>query len=476
MSHDASQQAFAAAAAEFDTLARRFWGAWSEALQPAAGQGGHGFGQSGFGPGAAGMPGFGAGAGVPGFAVAGADPTSWWANLAQASAAQHAASRFDGLARQWFAQMQQLAAQFAGRDSSAGEVVDAWKKMLANSGGNPFAQMLASAQQQAGSLGPQAWLAQAAPWLQRMQGGAGDWLQTPTFGFAREHQERWQALAQAQIELQQKMEAYNALMARVTQDGLAIFERKLADREAPGLQIDSPRALFDLWIDAAEEAYAPVALGEEFRHVYAALVDAQMRVRQGVQREVEQVCALFDMPTRTELDGAHRKVVELERQVRRLRDAVAALAVGHGGQAGASTPGKTGNAGARNPSRGRSGEPAPASRRPGRKQAGKTSRAATPAPTRGEAQAAAGPAAGGGVPRGSKVAAGGAGAKGNRPAGTRVTRTTGARSKPAVREAAATRRPKREVAVAPARQGQRTLFSATHAMPAAPKPLKKGKR
>src|SRR3546814_7293710 len=45
-----------------------------------------------------------------------------------------------------------------------------------------------------------------------------------------------------------------------------------------------------------------------------------MRLRGGVQREVEQASALFGMPTRTELDGAHRKIVELERQVRRLRD------------------------------------------------------------------------------------------------------------------------------------------------------------
>src|SRR3546814_5245203 len=47
-----------------------------------------------------------------------------------------------------------------------------------------------------------------------------------------------------------------------------------------------------------------------------------MRLRGGVQREVEQACALFGMPTRTELDGAHRKIVELARQVRRLRDGI----------------------------------------------------------------------------------------------------------------------------------------------------------
>jgi hypothetical protein len=47
-----------------------------------------------------------------------------------------------------------------------------------------------------------------------------------------------------------------------------------------------------------------------------------MRLRGGVQREVEQASALFGMPTRTELDGAHRKIVELERQMRKLRDGI----------------------------------------------------------------------------------------------------------------------------------------------------------
>src|SRR5690606_14888913 len=93
---------------------------------------------------------------------------------------------------------------------------------------------------------------------------------------------------------------------------------------------------------AAEESYAEIALSPEFRTVYGELVNAQMRVRAGVQAQIEQVAAMFDMPTRTELDGAHRKIVELERAVRRLRDALEA------GQAGgaetAALPPPTGSA------------------------------------------------------------------------------------------------------------------------------------
>ena len=82
-------------------------------------------------------------------------------------------------------------------------------------------------------------------------------------------------------------------------------------------EITTARGLFDLWIDSAEEAYAAVALSQEFREVYGALGNAQMRLRAAIQIEVEHITGLFGMPTRTEIDSAHRKIAELERALRR---------------------------------------------------------------------------------------------------------------------------------------------------------------
>ena len=133
--------------------------------------------------------------------------------------------------------------------------------------------------------------------------------------------EEVQKLMQAQLDFQQREGAYNALMMKALQRAYGVFQDKLAEREEPGRQLTSARALFDLWIDAAEEAYAQVALSPEFREVYGAYVNAQMRLRNGMQREVEQACAAMGMPTRTEVDAAHRKIAELERVLRRMRDA-----------------------------------------------------------------------------------------------------------------------------------------------------------
>ena len=294
-----SGQGGGAAPGDFEALARQYWNAWGEALRGAS----------------------------PGAAQAGTQPwqaaLDWWSRAAQGNrfAGDDALERFNAQAVQWFGQMQQVAAQFGGGQASAAEVAAAWKRAMEAAGGNPFADLMRG-MRGPGLQGFEQWFEQARPYLEGLRGEALSWLRTPTFGFAREHQERWQHLALAMAEYQQCTQAYDALMQQATRDAFGIFEEKLAECEEPGRQVRSARALFDLWVDAAEDAYAKIALSHEFREVYGKLVDAQMRLRGGVQREVEQASALFGMPTRTELDGAHRKIVELERQVRRLRDGI----------------------------------------------------------------------------------------------------------------------------------------------------------
>jgi class III poly(R)-hydroxyalkanoic acid synthase PhaE subunit len=316
---------------DLEALSRRYWAAWSEALRGAAsgampGMGGFA-GMSGI-PGMSGMPGM---AGMPGVGPSMGNGSQgwheaidWWTKLAQGGSGQadDTLARFNTQARQWYGQMQQVAARFAGQDASAADVARAWKESFAATGSDPFAEMLRSMRGQ-GLHGMEQWVEGAAPWMRSIQYQADALLRTPTFGFAREHQERAQALARAQLEYQQETNAYNALMMQATQDAFAIFESRLASHEEPGRQVTSARALFDVWIDAAEEAYARIALSPEFREAYGRMVNAQMRLRGCVQRAVEDACAQFGMPTRTELDGAHRKLAQLEREVRKLRDAVA---------------------------------------------------------------------------------------------------------------------------------------------------------
>ena len=288
--------------ADFEALARQYWNAWGEMMR------------GGTSPEAT-------HAGVQAWHQA----VDWWTQLVHGNRTEvnAAVERFNSQARDWYGQMQQVAAQFAGQDASAAEIARAWKQALGAVGENPFPEMFRAMRGQ-GQQGLDQWIEDASPYLDAWKREGASWLGLPAFGFAREHQERWQALTQARLDYQEQTNAYNALMLKAAQRAYEVFESKLAERSEPGRQLQSARALFDLWIDAAEEAYAEIALSPEFRKVYGQLVNAQMRVRAGVQNEVEQVSGSFGMPTRTEVDAAHRKIAQLERELRRLRDAIAA--------------------------------------------------------------------------------------------------------------------------------------------------------
>ncbi|KAF1710608.1 class III poly(R)-hydroxyalkanoic acid synthase subunit PhaE [Pseudoxanthomonas kalamensis DSM 18571] len=287
---------------DFESLARQYWSAWGDALR----QGG----ASGF---ASAQPNW-------------QQAMQWWSQLVPGSGAgvdaMGAIHRFNQQASDWYGQMQQIAAQFAGTDSSADQIGHAWREAIgANAAnGNPFADLFRMMQGQ-GQRSLQGWLDQLAPVINGMLESAGQqgaqWLHLPAFGPAREHEERWQALALAQEEYQKISAEYNAALLRVMEHALQRFEDKLAEHESPGLQLASARALFDLWIDAAEEAYAEAALSDEFRHLYGALSNAQMRLLASVQGEVERFCSLLGMPSRTEVDAAHRKINALERAMRK---------------------------------------------------------------------------------------------------------------------------------------------------------------
>jgi hypothetical protein len=276
---------------DFESLARQYWNAWGQAMRQGAGS-----------------------ASQPDWQ----QTLQWWQQMlpaqTQAGSLGDMLGRFNQQAGDWYGQMQQVAARFAGADNNAADIGKAWREALgANaSAANPFADVFGAMK----AWGSDDWNAQIKPWLETMQRFGGH-EHFPAFGPAREHQQRWQAFADAAQEYQQRNSDYNALLMKIGEKAFAVFEVKLDERDAPGKQIGSARALFDLWIDATEEVYAEAALSDDFRHVIGALSNAQMRLRAAVQKEAEQFCNLFGLPTRTEVDSAHRKIVELERALRK---------------------------------------------------------------------------------------------------------------------------------------------------------------
>ncbi len=283
-----------------EAMARQFWGAWGDFARTAEAPAGQ----------------------IPGWQQA----VDWWSQLAHGGRedANAAVEQFNRQSAQWFGLMQSVAAQFAGQEGSAADVARAWQKAVGAQGENPFPELFRGLRGR-GLAGLEQWIEDASPYLDAWRKEATGLLGLPTFGLMREHQERWQALQKAQLALRGSQSAYQALLAKAGQRAFEIFEGKLEERSEPGRQIEGARALFDLWIDAAEEGYAEVALSPEFRRVYGQMVNDMMRLRASVQDAVERATGLFGMPGRSEVDAGHRKLHALEKQVRALQAELKAL-------------------------------------------------------------------------------------------------------------------------------------------------------
>lgn len=286
---------------DFEALARQYWNAWGEALRQGGAQ-------------AAAAP--GSGGDAPGWQQA----VDWWTQLLPDHAsptAQEAVERFRNQAGDWLGTMQQVAARFAGRDTTSEDVARAWREAVEGQG-ERLMQWTLGAARGAAAPGGDPWLQETARLFEKWRRDSAPWLDMPAFGLGRNHQARWQVLARAQQEYQERSQAYAAQLKSAIDQAFKLFESKLAEHEGAGSQLTSARAMFDLWIEAAEEAYSAVALSEEFRRVYGAFTNAHMRLRAAVQQEVEQLSERLGMPTRSEMDAAHRRISELERLVRRM--------------------------------------------------------------------------------------------------------------------------------------------------------------
>lgn len=219
-------------------------------------------------------------------------------------------------ARNQAAFMQSMLATLASTPDVAPDWAEAMRKAL---GGNAMFQHPAAERWREGSEQVRDFI---APMLRSAgapttpEEGLRSLLDMPAFGPAREQQEHYQRTGKAWLDYREQLERYGKLMLDAAQRGFAHFERKLAEHEQPGRQIDSLRALYDLWVDAAEEGYAEVALSPELRTVYGELTNAQMRLRSELQKETERVSRELGMPTRSEVETLGQRLQALRREVR----------------------------------------------------------------------------------------------------------------------------------------------------------------
>jgi hypothetical protein len=241
-------------------------------------------------------------------------------SFAHAGATPHYAAGGDVLARSMAALKGYGEWLHGAIGSGLGQAPTDWQQSLhslfSNMGGQPFGHAFSSIDSDAARSFTQMW----QTWLQANPSLAGgfkfDVEHMAAFGYTRERQLHQQALLAAMQDYLAQSNKYQALIQRANNEGFERLQAKLAELADAKRQVESLKALYDLWVDAAEEAYAQIALSEEFRQAYGEMVNAQSRVRQLQQEQLEAMCAELGMPTRSEVMALGKRMHELRRELR----------------------------------------------------------------------------------------------------------------------------------------------------------------
>jgi hypothetical protein len=186
-------------------------------------------------------------------------------------------------------------------------------------------QALAEQMSKAGAGGDtRAFVDGLSDWHRRIEKSAVDpfaQLGRPFSGFGATgmHAEAAQRIAMLQArvaELQSRMLVHWTDIGRET---IARFGER-APAAAGGATAPSLRALYDLWVECAEDVYMDRVHGEDYCRTQAELTNAANALKREQRLAVEQWARQLDLPTRSELNALIQRVRRLEEERGRTAD------------------------------------------------------------------------------------------------------------------------------------------------------------
>ena len=225
--------------------------------------------------------------------------------------------------------LEQVRAQFlqsqAGMTQAAEEMTDLWS-------------IYAEEMQQIGAL----WLEplKRSPWALGQARGSdlveltnlyweafertfGALLQSPSLGYTRELNEKITAGFDTWLHFRRASADYQAKLADAWTDAFEVLIHEMADRAGKGERIGSVRDLLLLWGQVADRVFIDTFRTDEYIRLQGQFLHAAMTYRIQ-QREIAEVTLkLYDLPTRSEVDEAHRTIYELRKEVKVLKKALA---------------------------------------------------------------------------------------------------------------------------------------------------------
>jgi class III poly(R)-hydroxyalkanoic acid synthase PhaE subunit len=194
--------------------------------------------------------------------------------------------------------------------------------------GLPWIQSMQQAAARLGTLpggSSASWIEMGSLYWDAYEQTLGRMMQSPTMGASREMNARVLETFDVWLDYYRAYGEYQALLAETWFEAFEQFMRETLTLAESGSSIDSLRAFIRTWADIADRAFTRLFGSDAYISTQSRMLNASMAFRIQQRQLAEKALEALDMPTRTEIDEAHRRIYELRREVRALKGEVAAL-------------------------------------------------------------------------------------------------------------------------------------------------------
>jgi hypothetical protein len=123
----------------------------------------------------------------------------------------------------------------------------------------------------------------------------------------------------AWIGLRTRLASYNAVASAPWTEASRKFVEELSKGKAEGTQAPGWRELFAKWAEISNQELIKNQRTDAFLQAQKELLQAALEYRSRQNDVSDAISALFDLPTRRDLDEVTRQLTELRREVRALR-------------------------------------------------------------------------------------------------------------------------------------------------------------
>ncbi|HLY51976.1 MAG TPA: poly(R)-hydroxyalkanoic acid synthase subunit PhaE, partial [Steroidobacteraceae bacterium] len=103
--------------------------------------------------------------------------------------------------------------------------------------------------------------------------------------------------------------------SEIAKSAAELFLARLRTGSPADLSSEGALALYETWVECAEEAYAATVRGEDFAHLQAQLTNTAMALLLAQRRQAESLARAWGLPTREETDALQRQIRELKEQL-----------------------------------------------------------------------------------------------------------------------------------------------------------------